>query len=667
MDTHHTRQQTVLAVDDMRTNLISLANLLKDEWHVKIAMDGENALRIASRPPHPDLIMLDVKMPEMDGYEVCRRLKENPETRKIPIIFITALNEEKDESRGLEMGAIDYISKPFSPALIKARVRNHLQVQKMSNEYECVFNGSQDAMFLVGFTGKNEFRYIRNNRTHQQSTGLSLETIQGATPEEVFGNPRGKQTQAKYDQCVQAGESVSYEETVPLPAGEKTWHTRLTPVSEGGKISYIVGSSTDITERKKAEESVAVANKKEKEFESRIEQMLLQVSPPPAIRGASLGTLSIPSRHLDGDFIDFHSFDSQCFDLVIGDVMGKGIQAALIGAGTKNLFLQALSRLGYKQAGESLQQNKPMEPPKLTRLVSLVEAELGKRLISLERFITLCYARIDLSQKQLSFIDCGHTEIMLKRGSTGKVEALKGHNMPLGFTSEQEFDSTTIELMPDDLLLFYSDGVTEAANADGEMFGTERLADFLRELPNQKETAEIPRQLQNTVSGFTGKKGFSDDFTCTAIRIDPPYIFHRQLEIDGTLDSLPALRELNQNLLAAPVPLYWPENHACLFEVAVQEAFVNIIEHGFQGCQHPVVAEVTAAERWLKVRLEYPGKAFDFSSVPPLDTERQTEEKLDERGRGLHIIRSVMDECRSEQADFDRACVTLIKKCSYHD
>lgn len=124
-----TVKQTILIVDDSPVNLQMLGQLLKDEWHVKVANNGKTALNIAASDDPPDLILLDVMMPEIDGYTICRILKASPETRDIPIIFVTAMNQEDDEARGLAMGAIDYIIKPYSAAIVKARVRNHLELK----------------------------------------------------------------------------------------------------------------------------------------------------------------------------------------------------------------------------------------------------------------------------------------------------------------------------------------------------------------------------------------------------------------------------------------------------------------------------------------------------------------------------------------------------------
>jgi len=128
-----TEKATILVVDDTPDNLLLMSNLLKDDYHVKIATGSEKALKIAASDSPPDLILLDIMMPGMDGYEACRRLKHDPKTMNIPVIFLTSKVEVEDEQKGLELGAIDYITKPISPPIVKARVKNHLALKAMDD------------------------------------------------------------------------------------------------------------------------------------------------------------------------------------------------------------------------------------------------------------------------------------------------------------------------------------------------------------------------------------------------------------------------------------------------------------------------------------------------------------------------------------------------------
>ena len=126
-------RSTILVVDDSPDNLALMSNLLKEKYRVKIATGGEKALQIALLDTPPDLILLDIMMAGMDGFEVCRRLKCDARTMNIPVIFLTSKTELEDEKFGLELGAVDYIVKPISPSIFLARVKNHLALKVMGD------------------------------------------------------------------------------------------------------------------------------------------------------------------------------------------------------------------------------------------------------------------------------------------------------------------------------------------------------------------------------------------------------------------------------------------------------------------------------------------------------------------------------------------------------
>ncbi len=129
MDMMDTEKPLILAVDDSVENLQVLTAMLKDRFRLKVAKSGERAWEIANEEHKPDLILMDVLMPGMDGFETCRRLKANPATARIPVIFITALNMVADETRGFQAGGADFITKPFNQDVVLARIRTHIDLQ----------------------------------------------------------------------------------------------------------------------------------------------------------------------------------------------------------------------------------------------------------------------------------------------------------------------------------------------------------------------------------------------------------------------------------------------------------------------------------------------------------------------------------------------------------
>ena len=149
------KRKTVLIIDDSPINIEHLAQVLKGDYQIKVANSGASGLE-ASRSQHPDLILLDIVMPEMDGYQVCRALKEDDSTRNIPVIFITTKSDIEDETRGLALGAVDYITKPFRAPIVKARVKTHIKLKHNSDLLEklALIDG------LTGLPNRRRFEQI---------------------------------------------------------------------------------------------------------------------------------------------------------------------------------------------------------------------------------------------------------------------------------------------------------------------------------------------------------------------------------------------------------------------------------------------------------------------------------------------------------------------------
>ena len=130
------KKSTILIIDDSPMNIDILVNTLSPEYHLKAALDGKTALELAVSHPRPDLIVLDIMMPIMDGYEVIKRLKANPRVAHIPVIFVTGKTDASDEEKGLKLGAVDYMTKPISPSIALARIKTHLALYNQSRELE---------------------------------------------------------------------------------------------------------------------------------------------------------------------------------------------------------------------------------------------------------------------------------------------------------------------------------------------------------------------------------------------------------------------------------------------------------------------------------------------------------------------------------------------------
>ena len=213
---------------------------------------------------------------------------------------------------------------------------------------------------------------------------------------------------------------------------------------------------------RQTETELAQVREQEINIGSKIQESLLLGHPPRNLSWINTAVLTIPSQKIDGDFYDFFEFNNQCFDVIIGDVMGKGVQAALFGAATKSQFTRAISILL-----SSSEQGKIPEPEEI---VTFVHNEIVKQLIDLESFVTLCYARFNIKKQLINCVDCGHTKTIHFQNKTKTINLLQGKNMPLGFSEKEIYKQFSIPLESDDLFFFYSDGVTENRNEKGEDF-----------------------------------------------------------------------------------------------------------------------------------------------------------------------------------------------------
>ncbi len=167
------RRKKILLVDDSPENIRVLLEVLKDDYLVVAAKDGNKALEMAAQTPHPDLILLDVLMPEMDGYETCLQLKQGADTQDIPVIFVTALAEDVSEERGFNVGAVDYITKPISPAIVRARVRTHLALK----EAQCQLEEQNKSLIEAAVLREDVERIMQHDLKGPLTTIIGMPTL----------------------------------------------------------------------------------------------------------------------------------------------------------------------------------------------------------------------------------------------------------------------------------------------------------------------------------------------------------------------------------------------------------------------------------------------------------------------------------------------------------
>ncbi len=388
------------------------------------------------------------------------------------------------------------------------------------------------------------------------------------------------------------------------------------------------------------------------EIGSKIQQTLLLGQPPRDLQGAHIAALTIPSQRIDGDFYDFITHRQHCFDVIIGDVMGKGIPAALLGAATKSHFLRAMSQLISVASGAKL--------PRPDEIVTLVNAELAERLIRLESFVTVCYARFDLERRQLDLVDCGHTKTIHLHSEKGTTTLLQGDSMPLGFSKSEQYEQLSFPFQIGDVFVFYSDGLTEARNASGDFFGEQRLAELVHAHGDQSPEALI-EDIRSAIVAFSGSETFADDLTCVVIKIgretEEAPLAHSELEISSDLSNLGRarafVREVCQDLSRPPLD----EDHTHQLELAVNEAASNIMRHAYGGRpDQPIQIEADVFADRIVIRLSDWGVAFDPDQVAPPRFDGSQE-----GGFGWFIITQSFDEVKYARDEQGKNCICLTK------
>lgn len=373
---------------------------------------------------------------------------------------------------------------------------------------------------------------------------------------------------------------------------------------------------------------------------ARIHEELLLGKVPRDIEGLSIAAATLPSKEVDGDFFDFYHPLPHIVDMVIGDVMGKGIPAALVGTAVKTQLLRfavPLNHMKYCDKNTFWQDDLFTPEEVLTR----THAEIAPQLIELEFFVSLFYGRFDLRKKHFCFVDCGSTKPMHFRVQDQSVRFLKGCDFPLGMVRENDYHEFSTPFEDGDLFIFYSDGVTESRSPEGELFGTERLASLVQE-HGHKNAEELLQIIQENVLSFAQKSRFDDDLTLLVVQIQKDGGFASldtmQVSYLNDLSELNSLRHFVKRVCGnAP-----GDAHALqqMLELALDEAFCNIVKHGRLDPESQIIhVRVQYHKDGIWMELSDQGERFDPQDIPePSFVEER------ESGYGLFLIRRLTDK-----------------------
>jgi PAS domain S-box-containing protein len=419
-----------------------------------------------------------------------------------------------------------------------------------------------------------------------------------------------------------------------------------------GDLGYGIVSLRTQAERKR-DEAEELAREREVAIGFKIQQMLLLDEPPRDIPGLRVAALCIPSHRIAGDFYEFFTHQDESLDIIVADVMGKGIPAALLGAATKSHFMQALCHLVALSPAGAL--------PEPREVVTLAHAGMGRHLIELESFVTLCYARVDLIRRRLDLVDCGHTGVIHVRARTDLCQIVHGDNLPLGIREGEIYDQITIPFEAGDVFFFFSDGITEAFNTAGELFGTDRLMACVRRNGNHAPDALLGA-IRAAVVAFTGSDQLTDDLTCVAIEVGERSrpLVQAELEIRSDLKNLRRAREFVRTFCFTLPGSPLDEDRVAELELAVNEAASNVMKHAYHGrADQRIHLEAEAFPDHVAVRLHHLGDPLD-----PLDPSAVHQPSFDgyhESGFGIYLLTKSVDEVRYYRDERGGNCIALVK------
>jgi sigma-B regulation protein RsbU (phosphoserine phosphatase) len=521
----------ILAVDDTPENLDVVKGILASDYVIKAAISGPIALKIAEKQP-PDLILLDIMMPGMDGYEVCQRLKDNPDTRDIPVIFLTAMDQTSDEAHGFSLGAADYIAKPVNPPILQARVRTHLALKKSMDELN-------------------------------QAYGII------------------KRQKDRMEEELNIGRDI--------------------------QMSMLPLEFPAFPERD--------------EF--------------------SVHALLKPAREVGGDFYDFFFLNQDEICLVVGDVSGKGVPAALFMAVTKTMI-----------------KTRAMDDPSPASIVTRVNDEMSEDNPS-SMFVTLFIAICNVWTGECRYTNAGHNPPYIRR-QAGSQEILNQRHGPIiGALEELAYGESSVNLGKGDQLFIFTDGVTEAMDKDQNLYSESRLEELLAESTSETVELLINESLASVEKYAAGAEQ-ADDITLLAFSLlkEPETSDHPRMNLVIASD-FQEIGRLNKELVRFAAKNNLPDAVTRKLNIAIDDLVNNIISYGTEkSAGHSIEINCSYSQNRLMLEVIDSGKPFN----PFENLQADTTSPVDSReigGLGRLLVKELMDEVDYERQK-DKNVVKLI-------
>ena len=549
------KKAKILVVDDEKMNIDLLVGILSDTYQILVARNGPDALKRAHTAPQPDLILLDVMMPDMDGYETCRKLKSDEETKDIPIIFVTVKDAEEDETRGFTLGAVDYIRKPISPEILKVRIKTHLSLYEinqklaMLNQASQLFNSALDwqqvlksvlgemhqlmnimatSFWLIDpetgelacqhATGPGNEKIIDWRLTH--GTGIvsrSARTGEIINVDDVFSN------EYHFDEvCKTAGIEPCSMLSIPFKMkGKVIGVLQLLDEAKGRFtedviqfVEPIVGAAASAIENSrlymKAQEQKEAAIKARNRLQAELNEALNYVKallPAPINENRiRVDWRFLPCSVLGGDSFGYHWIDDRHFAMYLVDVAGHGVGAALLSVSVMNtLSSQVLQDIDFREPRQVLEELNEIFP---------CEKHNGM-------FFTIWYGVYNKSSGKLMYCSGGHPAAILLTDAAGKKREEKHlftKNIVIGAVPQCHFIQKDVTIQLPASLYIFSDGVFEIEKKEGIYWQFEEFVDLLTNL-SQDRSAVLDNLISYTKE-LNCSPDFKDDYTILEIEFE---------------------------------------------------------------------------------------------------------------------------------------------------
>ncbi|MDM8519152.1 SpoIIE family protein phosphatase [Anaerolineales bacterium HSG6] len=555
----HKSKANIIIVDDTRANLKILSLMLqKQNYHIRTALDGTSALQdIADYPP--DLVLLDIMMPDLSGYEVCKTLKDNPDTANIPVIFISALSNAADKVKAFKVGGVDYITKPFQLQEVLARVRNHLTLRELQSQlqtandelgqrvekrtvelvkantnlkqeiierrraeeslraseetYRTLFEDSGDTIFIFTPDGQ----VVDINPAGLKLFGYEEREIVTINGQQLFASSRDY---SRFWEKIQEQEIVKDFEVKFKHRDGSVLDCLMSATlrkTDDGRILAYQGIIWDITQRKQAERErlLLLSIQRELGIAQEIQESLL---PPPEPEWTDLDVIcyNTPAREMGGDLYAYHKFfhpitidgnSRQRYAIAVGDVSGKGMPAAL---------LMAVSLASFR----STVVQEDVSP---NQFLIRMDSALSDYTRRSNQNCALVYLEVippvGEIPGQLHAANAGCVTPIIKRADN-RVEWVEIGGMPLGvgLGSQTGYQELSLSLSKGDMIILSSDGIVEAVNEENEMFSFDRFEVAVQRGPNSN-SEEMLEHLIDSVTEFVGYTEPHDDMTIVVIKI----------------------------------------------------------------------------------------------------------------------------------------------------